>query len=169
MTPFRDTRRLVALATTITLLCGIASPLASQSTVTPTPLPYTIEEFTEWQRELRRASIISFGSLPFVTFLTSMGYDVYRYYDHGEDERYKPWPFKDSSIAIPKSEDEQKRIVLIAAGISLGVAIVDFTYRAVKRAIRRSRIDRQNQNNERAIIIEGIDTQDGNPAEEGVE
>jgi amino acid transporter len=118
MTPFRDTRRLVALATTITLLCGIASPLASQSTVTPTPLPYTIEEFTEWQRELRRASIISFlASVRHV--LTSMGYDVYRYYDHGEDERYKPWPFKDSSIAIPKSEDEQKRIVLIAAGISL--------------------------------------------------
>lgn len=160
MTPLRDAGKAISLALMLTLLYGMTSPLAAQSTVTPTPLPYTKEEFTEWQRELRRASIISFGSLPFVTFLTSMGYDVYRYYDHGEDERYKPWPFKDSSIAIPKSEDEQKKIVLIAAGISLGVAVVDFTYRAVKRAIRRSRIDKQNQNNERAIIIEGIDTQD---------
>lgn len=124
---------------------------------TAEPVPYNPDEFKPWQNDLRRAEIIAFGSLPFVTFMTSLGYDVYRYYSHNQREEYLPWPMKKNEIAEPLSQDEQKRILLISAGISVGVALFDFGYRALKRHIRQSRQDRQNQEARRNIVIEEID------------
>lgn len=125
---------------------------------TTEPVPYNPEEFKPWQNDLRRAEIIAFGSLPFVTFMTSLGYDVYRYYSHNQREEYLPWPLKNNEIAEPLSQDEQKRILLISVGISVGVALFDFGYRSLKRHIRQSRQDRQNQEECRSIVIEEIDT-----------
>ena len=126
----------------LTLLCVAfttafpAYSLEEDTDAEHTPLPYKKDEFPEWQRDLRRAEIIALGSLPFVTLLSSLSYDVYRYYDHNQDERYKPWPFRDSAIAVPKTEDEQKRVLLIAVGVAVGVAVVDFSFRAIGRSIR---------------------------------
>ena len=163
-------RRAVWVATFYCLLFVTTFPAVAQTnSVDPAnaPVPYEADEFPDWQKDLRRAEIIAFGSLPFVTLLSSLSYDVFRYYDHDQDERYKPWPFRDSTIAIPKSEDEQKRILLIAVGISLGVAVFDFGFRAIRRSIRRSRADRQNDDNARAIRIleiDGVSEPDGEGA-----
>lgn len=128
-------------------------------------VPYSPDEFAPWQKDLRRAEIIAFGSLPFVTFMTSLGYDVYRYYTHNQREEYLPWPLKINEIAVPLSQDEQKRILLISVGISVGVALFDFGYRALKRHIRKSRQDRENREEQQNIIIEEID----NPVPDEVE
>ncbi len=152
--------RVLWAATLLCLAFTTASPAFSQGSATDAenaPLPYKKEEFSDWQKDLRRAEIIAFGSLPFVTLLSSLTYDIYRYYDHDQDERYKPWPFRDSAIAIPKTEDEQKRVLLIAVGVSIGVAVFDFSYRAIRRSIRKSRLERQNDENVRAIRILEID------------
>ena len=129
------------------------------------PVPYSPDEFSPWQKDLRRAEIIAFGSLPFVTFMTSLGYDVFRYYTHNQREEYLPWPLKKDEIAIPLSEDEQKRVLLISVGVSVGVALFDFGYRALKRHIKRSRQDRNNREEQRNIVIEELD----NPAPDETE
>ena len=120
------------------------------------PVPYEPKEFSTWQKDLRRAEIIAFGSLPFVTFTSSIYYDVYRYYDHGQDPAYKPWPFKDKNIAVALSEDEQKKILLASICVSVGVAVFDYGFRAIRRAIRNSRINKQNELEVNPIEIEAV-------------
>lgn len=119
-------------------------------------VPYDPEEFPTWQKDLRRAEIIAFGSLPFVTFTSSIYYDVYRYYDHGQDEAYKPWPFKNKNTAIALSEEEQKKILLASICVSVGVALFDYGFRAIRRGIRNRRIDKENELEVNPIEIEPI-------------
>ncbi len=154
------TNRAVCLMVLLCFVFTTAFPAYSQDAAADTdrkPLPYKDDEFADWQRDLRRAEIIAFGSLPFVTLLSSLTYDIYRYYDHDQDARYKPWPFRDSAIAVPKTEDEQKRVLLVAVGISIGVAVFDYGFRAIRRSIRKSRLDKQNDANVRSIRILEID------------
>lgn len=140
------------------LFCMLLFPLSAAEPETTEAVPYSPDEFQPWQKDLRRAEIIAFGSLPFVTFMTSLGYDVFRYYTHNQRDEYLPWPLKDNDIAEPLSQDEQKRILLISVGISVGVALFDFGYRALKRHIRQSRQDRNNREEQRNIVIEELDT-----------
>ena len=109
-----------------------------------TPVPYTKEEFPLWQRELRRFEILSFGSLPFVTLLSFWGYDMIRSAQHPNDPGYYPWPFKQADRTIPLTEREQLGIFLTSMGISMGVALIDIIYRAVKRSAERKRLEREN-------------------------
>ncbi len=105
-----------------------------------TPEPYGVDEFTTWQKELRRFEIISFGAMPFVSLLTFWSYDIIRSIKHKGDPAYNPWPVKKPEIAKPLTEDEQKKIFGAIVGISIGVALIDFSYRAIKRAVNRKKI-----------------------------
>lgn len=108
-------------------------------TGTPTPEPYGPDEFSGWRSDLRRAEIISFGSLPFVTFTSSIYYEVYRWVAHDREDAYLPWIFANSGNAVPLTEREQKNILYASIGISLGVAVIDFSYHTITRAIRNHR------------------------------
>lgn len=114
-----------------------AEPGTSPS-ATAVPVPYDPLEFPDWQKDLRRAEIISFGALPFVTFMSSIYYDIYRYYDHGSNEAYLPWPLKKQDIAVPLSQSEQKNVFYASVGISLGVAVFDFAWHIISRNIEQS-------------------------------
>ena len=116
---------------------------ASQGSDSGVPVPYGPAEFPDWQKDLRRAEIISFGALPFVTFMASVYYDVFRYYDHVQDESYLPWPLKKQNIAVPLSESEQKNVFFAAVGISVGVAAFDFAWHSVARLRSRGIRDRE--------------------------
>ncbi len=118
--------------------------IADDATDSREPVPYGPTEFPQWQKDLRRAEILSFGALPFVTFSASIYYDVYRYFSHDRDEGYLPWPFKDSNTAVALTESEQMRIFVSAAGISVGVALFDFGYRAITREMRLRKLEREN-------------------------
>lgn len=109
-----------------------------------TPVPYTKEEFPLWQRELRRFEILSFGALPFVTLLSFWGYDMIRAAKHPKDPAYYPWPLKQVDKAIPLTEKEQLGVFLTAAGISITIALIDITYRAIKRSAAKKRLEREN-------------------------
>jgi hypothetical protein len=130
-------------AAAVLLAFLFVSTLSAADTSTPVAVPYGPAEFPDWQKDLRRAEIISFGSLPFVTFFASIYYEVFRYYTHDQQEGYLPWIFKDSDTAIEMSEDEQKMIILTSAGISVGVAVVDFSWRTIRRAIINRRAERE--------------------------
>lgn len=109
-----------------------------------TPVPYTKEEFPLWQRELRRFEILSFGALPFVTILSFWGYDMIRAAKHPKDPRYYPWPLKQADKAVPFTEKEQLGVFLTAVGISVTIALIDISYRAIKRAAEKKRLEREN-------------------------
>lgn len=153
------------LAAVLFILCSCQA-IVGQTTDSHTPLPYGEDEFYTWQKDLRRAEIITFGSLPFVTFMSSIYYDIYRYYDHDQDDTYLPWPLKKDN-AVPMSEDEQINILKASIGIAIGVAIFDYGFRAIRRAIRKSKIDRANREMVQPIKIEEIDEPATIPADSG--
>lgn len=123
---------------------------AEDTTVSRTPDPYGAEEFKQWQKDLRRFEIISFGALPFVSLLSFWAYDIGRSIAHKGDPAYNPWPIKDAKIAVKLTEKEQLGIFLTAVGISLGVAIIDLTYRSIKRANAKKL---EEKNEEEAILL----------------
>ena len=85
---------------------------AEDTTVSRTPDPYGAEEFKQWQKDLRRFEIISFGALPFVSLLSFWAYDIGRSIAHKGDPAYNPWPIKDAKIAVKLTEKEQLNIFL---------------------------------------------------------
>ena len=123
---------------------------AEDTTVSRTPDPYGAEEFKQWQKDLRRFEIITFGALPFVSLLSFWAYDIRRSIAHQGDPAYNPWPIKDAKIAVKLTEKEQLGIFLTAVGISLGVAIIDLTYRSIKRANEKKL---EEKNEEEAILL----------------
>ena len=123
---------------------------AEDTTVSRTPDPYGAEEFKQWQKDLRRFEIISFGALPFVSLLSFWAYDIGRSIAHKGDPAYNPWPIKDAKVAVSLTEKEQLGIFLTAVGISLGVAIIDLTYRSIKRANAKKL---EEKNEDEAILL----------------
>ena len=123
---------------------------AEDTTVSRTPDPYGAEEFKQWQKDLRRFEIITFGALPFVSLLSFWAYDIGRSIAHKGDPAYNPWPIKDAKIAVKLTEKEQLGIFLTAVGISLGVAVIDLTYRSIKRA-NAKKLEAKNE--EDAILL----------------
>ncbi len=128
------------------------------------PEPYGPDEFPPWQQEVRRGEILAFGALPFITFFSSIYFDLYRYADHHGNEGYLPWPFKKNDVAVPLTEREQKNLFFASAGISLGVAVFDFGFRAVMREIRKSKIEKTNRDAFDPIQIVPISEPESIPA-----
>ena len=129
------------------LLCimtAVQMPLIAEEKKDHTPVPYTKEEFPLWQREVRRFEILSFGALPFVTLLSFWGYDMIRAAQHPKDPAYYPWPLKQADKAVALTEKEQLGVFLTAAGISVTIALIDITYRAIKRSAEKKRLEREN-------------------------
>lgn len=123
---------------------------AEDTKVSRTPDPYGAEEFKQWQKDLRRFEIITFGALPFVSLLSFWAYDIGRSIAHKGDPAYNPWPLKEAKIAVKLTEKEQLGVFLTAVGISLGVAIIDLTYRSIKRANAKKL---EEKNEEPAILL----------------
>jgi hypothetical protein len=98
----------------------------------PTPEPYTEDEFPEWVLDLRRAEIIFFGSLPFSFLLGMEGVEVGRYFAHGQDPAYQPFPFRSANPAEYTTE-EKILIIGSALAISATVALIDFIIQKAAR------------------------------------
>lgn len=129
------------------------------------PEPYGIDEFQTWQKDLRRFEIISFGALPFVTLLSFWSYDIIRSIQHRGDPAYNAWPLKRNDIAKPLTEDEQKKVFFAALGISVGVALIDFSYRAIKREIERKKLEEELRISGEAIQL--LEFEEEEPADDG--
>ena len=150
-------RRLVALAASlmfISLMPFASMPLAAAEP-TVTIEPYTKDEFPGWLQDLRRAEIVSLGSLPFVTLGVTLGYSLYRYFSHGMDSNYFPNPFaKSSSTAI----------LFTSLGVAAVVGVTDFTISSIQRH-QRKKVEIQ-QNSEGIEIIPLDDGVEALPLEE---
>ena len=108
------------------LIFSIVSIFAQQLDLSNIEIePYDPEEFPPELRELRRSEIITFGSYPFATMFVGAGYSFYKYFANGMDPKYAVNPLRKASSAN-LSDMETKGIILGAAGLSLGIGIVDF-------------------------------------------
>ena len=145
----KHTKKIASLILFVSLFSGFPD-YAEDTKVSRTPDPYGAEEFKQWQKDLRRFEIITFGALPFVSLLSFWAYDIGRSIAHKGDPAYNPWPLKDAKIAVKLTEKEQLGVFLTAVGISLGVAIIDLTYRSIKRANAKKL---EEKNEEPAILL----------------
>ncbi|MDR1287246.1 MAG: hypothetical protein LBK08_06525 [Treponema sp.] len=118
-----------------------SSTSSSSSQSTDLGLPATqfnMEGFPQWSKELRRAEIIAFGTFPFTMFIAITIMDSWRFYSHGWDMRYAPWPLKGAG-AVDMSADDHKRVMLYAALGSFALAFTDFVIVQIKRNNTRQR------------------------------
>jgi len=89
------------------------------------PEPYTDDEFPQWLKDLRRAEIIFFGSLPFTLLISLQGYEITRYFINDMDPLYTPWPFR--SVQAPAYTFEEQMVVIGSAVIISGLlALTDY-------------------------------------------
>ena len=131
--------------------------IAFAQKVDRTPEPYGIDEFTTWQKDLRRFEILSFGALPFVSLLSFWGYDMIRSAKNPGNAAYYPWPLKRADIAAPLTEKEQKNVFFTAMGLSVGVALIDYTARAIMRRIKQKKLEAQMQDDASSIELIPLD------------
>lgn len=117
------------------------------------------EEFPLWARDLRRAEIVAFGSLPFTLFLSRIGVDTWRWSNNSWDMQYAPWPLKGTS-AVDMTSDEARASIAIAFGISTLIAIAD--HLIVRH--KRTQAQVQAQKRPRATLeIEAFEPEDTGP------
>jgi len=103
------------------------------------PVPYAPEEFPDWARDLRRAEIVFFGSLPFSFFFTFEAYDTGKFVASGFDPLQAPWPMRSGAeIAASYSTEEKAWLIASALTVSAAVAVVDYllVHRRPKREDR---------------------------------
>ncbi len=132
-------KQIIAFLIFIFMVFASLSAFAEDKKETHTPEPYAEDEFPLWQKDLRRFEIITFGSMPFVSLLSFWSYDIIRSIQHKGDPAYNPWPIKNPNIAVPLSESEQKKLFASIVGISFGIALIDLSYRLIKRDVERKR------------------------------
>jgi hypothetical protein len=120
---------------------SLPAPVAAQTAGTASAVAPEAIQFPQWSRDLRRAEIIAFGTLPFTWLISTMTMDFIRTGQNGGDRQYWPWPLKPSG-APAMTNDEYISAIGIAAGLSVGVAIVDsFLIRAKRKAAAKSLTD----------------------------
>ena len=148
-------RRRLAILVSLVLLASM--PLAAAEP-TITIEPYTKDEFPGWLQDLRRAEIVSLGSLPFVTLGVTLGYSLYRYFSHGMDSNYFPNPFAKSSSAARLTTDEQLGILFTSLGVAAAVGITDFTISSIQRHQRKkAEIQRNSEGIEIIPLDDGME------------
>ena len=100
------------------------------------------KELPSWVKDLRRAEIVTLGSLPFTTLGATLAYSLYRYGANDFKPAYIPNPFPLSSTEAKLSTDEQIGIIATAAGISLAVGITDFIVMQVKHSRKKKALEK---------------------------
>lgn len=110
-----------------------ASPLSSSSDEDEDKVePYSEDEFPTWAHDIRRAEIITIGSLPFTTLASTLCYSLGRYAGYGFDFDYVPNPFAKSGVGA-LNQSEQIGVFATAGGLSIAIGITDLIIHIVRR------------------------------------
>ena len=118
----------------------------SLSATNSTTATFDTSNFPQWAKDVRRFDIIAFGSFPFSMFFVSFAIDMVRWgnangFDMSEQgRRYAPWPAK-SAGAIEMTNDDYTQLILISAGVSVGIALLDLLIVNIKRNKERRRLE----------------------------
>ena len=88
---------------------------------------YSDVAFPQWAKDIRRTEIITFGSLPFVTLWTTVGYSL-----AVKGEFHSPLDKSSSGFTT----GDQARIIGIAAATSIGLGLFDLAFTLISRKIK---------------------------------
>jgi hypothetical protein len=123
---------------------ALAQSTAAQSQSTEAPIVFDMTGFPQWARDMRRFDIVAFGTFPFSMFVATFVTDMFRWYNANgmdfNDLRYAPWPLK-SAGSVDMTAEELQRTILIAAGISVALAITDLIIVHIRRNNERRRVE----------------------------
>lgn len=115
------------------LLISLYRQVQAQSKEILPSTEFDTSEFPLWVKDLRRAEIVAFGSLPFTMFFTTFAMDTFRFANHGADFRYAPWPFK-SAGGVDMDSRERTQTIITAAAVSVVISLVDYFIVRYKRS-----------------------------------
>lgn len=115
------------------------------------------EQLPSWAKDLRRAEIITLGSLPFTTLNATLIYSLYRYGSHDFDNAYIPNPFPGSSQEAKLNTDEQIGILTAAAAASVVIGLADFIVLKVKQNKLKKQLKQSEREKNDAIEIEIVE------------
>jgi hypothetical protein len=138
--------------------------VVNTAAVNPSPLEASPSEFPLWARDLRRAEIVAFGSIPFTMFFSIFAMDSYRWATHDRDLRYAPWPFK-AAGAVEMSQREQLFCFGAAIAVALTISLADHLILRARRAREARRIQELSPGD--PIIIRRIPQEEGEDSGEG--
>lgn len=119
--------------------------------------PYSKDEFPAWSHDVRRAEIVTIGSLPFTILAATLCYSVGRYTISNFDFDYVPNPFAKSG-AGSLNQTEQIGVFATAGGISLCIGITDLIIHIHRR---NKRLRQEKERSSWPITITPMD--DGEP------
>ncbi|MDR0663308.1 MAG: hypothetical protein LBF80_04415 [Spirochaetaceae bacterium] len=141
--------RVIAMAAALILAASLVPmPLAAQTTAGTASVPDIV--FPQWSKDLRRAEIVAFGTIPFSWLVSTTIIDISRTIAHNGSRDYWPWPLKPSGAPVMTSSDYVS-VIGLALGISVTAAIVDHIIVKYKR--RKAEIlEQQNLPREPVII-----------------
>ena len=133
----------------VCVVVAVGTPLAAQTEAfagveeSDEPVPYTPEEFPQWSRDLRRAEIIAVGTFPIAMIVSGLFYDLgrYTYYSIREGEsqsQYAPG-FISPEGGVGYNEDERIGLIVAGVSVSLIAATVDYLLGRRARRIERER------------------------------
>lgn len=123
--------------------------------------PYREGEFPDWLLDVRRAEIVTLGSLPFTTLTATIVYSIFRYADNGFNKDYFPNPLAKSSASANLSKEEQIGIITVSAGLSIAAGLADFIISAIKRDRNQKLEDEQAAGTAQNVTITPLETAGG--------
>jgi len=132
--------------TLLLLLVVVPALLVPAQTDTTTPSIFESTNVPQWVKDLRRWEIIAFGSIPFTMLTATFAMDMYRWQNangmdfSAEGRRYAPWPLKSAGAVVMKSR-EQEMVFVIAASLSVGIAMTDLLIVKIKRYRARKKAE----------------------------
>lgn len=115
--------------------------------------PYHEGEFPDWLLDVRRAEIVSLGSLPFTTLSCTLIYSFYRYAANNFDKDYFPNPLAKSSASANLTKEEQIGIISVSAGLSLTAGIIDYIISSSKRTENRKQEEEKDAGTAQNVTI----------------
>ncbi|MBO4386774.1 MAG: hypothetical protein J5817_07120 [Treponema sp.] len=124
--------------------------------------PYSPDEFPNWSKKVRRAEIITLGSVPFTTLGVILTYGTYQYIK-GESVSF-PNPF-DSS----KNYDERqiKMIMGYTAAASCAIGLTDFLITFIKEKNAQRRLKKIRESTEQPTVTPITPEEAGNLMRQG--
>jgi hypothetical protein len=120
-----------ALCFVLLLIC-LGWQIKAQSEEILPSTEFDTSEFPLWAKDLRRAEIVAFGSLPFTMFFATFAMDTFRFASNGGNFRYAPWPFK-SAGAMDMDSRQRTQTIITAAAVSVVISLVDYFIVRYKR------------------------------------
>jgi hypothetical protein len=137
-----NTGKKIALLFLFTVVPVLSVP-AQTNTI---PSIFESPNVPQWVKDLRRWEIIAFGSIPFTMLTATFAMDMYRWQNANgmdfsdEGRRYAPWPMKSAGAVVMESK-EQEMVFVIAAGLSVGIAMTDQVIVQIKRYRARKKAE----------------------------